>query len=229
MLFLAVFLGFLAENFREHAVEKEREKQYMQSLLNDLDKDTATINAALPLKQMRIDAADSVFLFFKDHHVATTISGKLFRTMRRTGYDLRIIRNNITLNQLKNAGGMRLVRSKQVADSIAVYDLNYESLNSLYNSLYFENGQVSNRHWEKLVNAYDMLPLYATNSTQAIVANVPDSVVIKINGPELNELLNFMMQEKAHARQEIEKYKILEEEAIRLMTLIKKEYHLGNE
>src|ERR1043165_8938482 len=31
MLFLAVFLGFLAENFREHRVEKERGKQFIES------------------------------------------------------------------------------------------------------------------------------------------------------------------------------------------------------
>src|SRR6185369_7095980 len=39
MIFLAVFLGFLAENFREHQVEKERGKQYIESFYNDLEKD----------------------------------------------------------------------------------------------------------------------------------------------------------------------------------------------
>lgn len=32
MLFLAVFLGFIAENIREHYVENERTKEYAQSL-----------------------------------------------------------------------------------------------------------------------------------------------------------------------------------------------------
>src|SRR5262249_37129279 len=31
MLFLAVFCGFLAENWREHIVENNREKQYIRS------------------------------------------------------------------------------------------------------------------------------------------------------------------------------------------------------
>ncbi|HMG69294.1 MAG TPA: hypothetical protein VK588_16465 [Chitinophagaceae bacterium] len=31
MLFLAVFCGFLAENWREHIVDQEREKQYVKS------------------------------------------------------------------------------------------------------------------------------------------------------------------------------------------------------
>src|SRR6185503_18885027 len=39
MLFLAVTLGFLVENQREHYVEHRREKQYMQSMVEDLIKD----------------------------------------------------------------------------------------------------------------------------------------------------------------------------------------------
>src|SRR5215471_2654460 len=44
MLFLAVFLGFLAENQREHYVEREREKQFINSLVRDVEMDTAQIN-----------------------------------------------------------------------------------------------------------------------------------------------------------------------------------------
>ncbi len=40
MLFLAVFCGFLAEYLLEHKIEREREKQFMGSLISDL-KDAA--------------------------------------------------------------------------------------------------------------------------------------------------------------------------------------------
>lgn len=36
MLFLAVFAGFLAENKREHIVEKNRARQFLQSMLLDV-------------------------------------------------------------------------------------------------------------------------------------------------------------------------------------------------
>src|ERR1041385_3358631 len=36
MLFLAVFAGFLAENKREHIVEKNRARQFLQSMLVDV-------------------------------------------------------------------------------------------------------------------------------------------------------------------------------------------------
>ena len=35
MIFLAVTLGFFAESFREHLVNKEKENHYIQSLISD--------------------------------------------------------------------------------------------------------------------------------------------------------------------------------------------------
>ena len=43
MLFLAVTLGFLVENQREHYIEHQREKQFVKSLFNDIKSDTANI------------------------------------------------------------------------------------------------------------------------------------------------------------------------------------------
>jgi hypothetical protein len=225
MLFLAVFCGFLAENQREHMIEHQREKQYMQLLLRDLAADTATLNTSYPRKQGRIDAIDTVFNFFLENPDAKTISGKLFKTIRRTNYDLRFTRTSITFNQLKNAGGMRLIRNKQVADSILLYDLRCEQ-NELYFDLYTTISQAGARQFEKLFNATDLLSYYSANTRGSIVSNIPDSIIIRINRQGLNEQLNFMMQEKAYARQETSQFKALQERAERLIELIKKEYHM---
>ena len=47
MLFLAVFCGFLAEYQLEHLIEKNRAKQYIHSLYEDLKTDTSRINEML--------------------------------------------------------------------------------------------------------------------------------------------------------------------------------------
>src|SRR5258705_368058 len=44
MLFLAVTAGFFVENQREHMVEHRREKEFMVSLVKDLESDTAQIS-----------------------------------------------------------------------------------------------------------------------------------------------------------------------------------------
>jgi hypothetical protein len=44
MLFLAVFCGFLAENQREHMVEHQREKEFIKSLIVDIQNDAKLID-----------------------------------------------------------------------------------------------------------------------------------------------------------------------------------------
>ena len=226
MLFLAVFCGFLAENFREHYVEHQREKQYMQSLISDLSLDTAMFNNGFPRRDARIKAIDSVFQFFKTHRDARSLTGRLFRTFRRTTYDVSYRRNNITINQLKNSGGMRLIRKKNVADSIAAYDAKWEWLEKAYNENHLHYEQIGQDLAEKLVNVNDLLAFYVNNESEAIVTNIPDSMMIRINIPDLNQHLNFLMQQKIFTRQEWNLYKSLEQNAGRLIELIKKEYHL---
>ena len=225
MLFLAVFCGFLAEYKLEHIIEQQREKQYMQSLLSDLKTDLATIDYGLPRKEGKIKAIDTVFMFFNTNKNVTAIPGKLFKTIRRTTWDQRIDRNTITISQLKNAGNMRLVQKKAVADSIAAYDMQWTYID-LYRDAYLMNGQLSNRYAEKLVNPNELLPLYIDNSSEAIVNNIPDSVIIKINTAELDTQLNFMMGQKVSIRQQFTLYMKLRQSAEQLIELIKKEYHL---
>ena len=66
MLFLAVFCGFLAENFREHRVEKERARVFAQSLLEDLKKDTTALRSGIILSDKKINAADDILTMMHD-------------------------------------------------------------------------------------------------------------------------------------------------------------------
>src|SRR5258706_15415868 len=54
MLFLAVFCGFLAENFREHQVEKERGEEYIHSLYEDLKTDTMRLTLIIKADNEKI-------------------------------------------------------------------------------------------------------------------------------------------------------------------------------
>jgi hypothetical protein len=141
MLFLAVFCGFLAEYQLEHVIEHKRERQYMKSLLNDLALDVTKLNEGFPLKDERIKAIHSVFSYFESHRDPKFIPGYVFRNINRTGWDRSYQRNTITINQLKNAGGMRMIRKKVVADSIAAYDLLWERL-EFYREAYTTHQQI---------------------------------------------------------------------------------------
>src|SRR4029079_1199146 len=60
MLFLAVTLGFFVENQREHYVEHQREKQYMQSMFEDLVQDTLEIRRISSLNNTHIKYIDTL-------------------------------------------------------------------------------------------------------------------------------------------------------------------------
>ena len=66
MLFLAVFLGFVAENWREHSVENNREKQFIKSLENDIKADTARIKNIINLRTIRERRLDSLTLLLNN-------------------------------------------------------------------------------------------------------------------------------------------------------------------
>ena len=226
MLFLAVFLGFLAENWREESVEHKREKQYMQSFIYDLQNDTANLNYGFPLKVQRINAIDSVFLFFEENPDVIKIPGKVYRQMQRTLWDRHYRRNSTTIDQLKNAGGMRLIQKKNIADSIAVYDLQWIRA-EFWREAYITNQEKGKEFIGKIVNANDLLPKFRNNSTgNSLLAGITDSLTIRINPAYMNEYLNFLNWQKTTTIQDKRGYQNLEESAERLIDLIKKEYHL---
>jgi hypothetical protein len=73
---------------------------------------------------------------------------------------------------------------------------------------------------------FELLPLYIENNSTVYVSNIPDSIMIRINGGQLSEQLNLLMQIKIFVRQEIGEFRKLQNSAINLMEMIKKEYHV---
>src|SRR4030095_4073169 len=62
MLFLAVFCGFLAENLREHFIEQRREKQYVNSFIEDLKSDISNYNRQIRVRTISQNRADSLVI-----------------------------------------------------------------------------------------------------------------------------------------------------------------------
>lgn len=225
MLFLAVFCGFMAENFREHQIEHRREKQYMVSLIADLMNDTTNLLSGFPIKTERIAAIDSVFLFFENNPGVTTINGSVHRQLLRTNWDRLYRRNTTTIDQLKYAGGMRLIRKKNVADSIAAYDLQWIRAD-FWKEAYVNQQEKEKTSISQLLEASDLLAAYRTNPDPLRMPKLDDSKTIRINRPVLNQFLNELTLQKIITSQDVKAYRMLETSAENLIALIKREYHL---
>lgn len=127
MLFLAVFCGFLAENFREEMVNKTRERGYMKSLAEDLKQDTA--------KLTKIIAALDTKLLYRDSLLHELASPDIFKNSAKAYYFFNqsyhfpdFIYTDRTIQQLKNSGGMLLIKNTAVSDSVMDYDSKVKTL-----------------------------------------------------------------------------------------------------
>jgi hypothetical protein len=71
MLFLAVFCGFLAEYTLEHKIEKDREKQFISSLVDDIKADITQLNSVIQKRDEKIQRLDSLILLINLPNFAT--------------------------------------------------------------------------------------------------------------------------------------------------------------
>jgi hypothetical protein len=120
MLFLAVFCGFQAENVREEMVEHHREKQFIESFIEDLKTDTASISQILDFRQQKMERMDSLLLLLGSGQIKGHENELYFfgRTLIRS---YRFQSNDRTITQLKNSGSLRLIRDEPAADSMISY------------------------------------------------------------------------------------------------------------
>jgi hypothetical protein len=129
MLFLAVFCGFLAEYQLEHKIERDREKQYIQSLNSDLDADINRLTAIVQIRNERAHMLDS-FSMLLNNKEALLQSKKLYyyNSFATRGVAFRFTPVDGTMQQLKNAGNLRLIRKNIISDSIISYDVSVRAL-----------------------------------------------------------------------------------------------------
>jgi len=226
MLFLAVFCGFLAENFREHQVEHQREKQFMKSLLLDLKADTAQISSLRTFRIQRIMQLDSLMRLLKSPQLKENTSAFYFNAVV-SQFSRRFLPQNGALSQLKNTGGLRLIRKGNVVDSILHYDTRAQGI------VDFEN-------WERQrlvdLTAYNKVvdgSVVEQNSTytypdwpyiyQRDVGNPP---LLSYDRQDLDQLYNrFQLQKRMHSVV-ITDLHGLNKAIVRLIDLLEKEYHL---
>ena len=122
MLFLAVFLGFVAENIRENSVERHREKEYIKSLASDLNSDIKIVESGIGYNIAMVKGKDSLVQLI-NRGITTSSQVDTFYALHKAyvGINRQYPFSKATLIQLLNAGNLRLIQNKDVADSIALY------------------------------------------------------------------------------------------------------------
>ena len=121
MLFLAVFCGFLAEYQLEHKIERDREKKYIRSFIEDLKSDTLFITGYVNHKGQKIKDYDSLIRDLNSSD-PDQYGKRIYFLGRQLTRSPIFTPADGTIKQLINSGGLRLIKNQQVSDSIMAYN-----------------------------------------------------------------------------------------------------------
>ena len=222
MLFLAVTAGFFVENQREHMIENKREKKYIRSLIQDLKTDTANLQLYIDLRIEKRIMMDSLMLLLsggqhKQH------GNETYFFARHVFNGPPFVSTDGTMQQLKNAGNLRLIKNENIISTILAYDasvkelINWDESDTRIRTTFREiGGTVFNA--DQLYKAMDSVFKFVrpTSNPQLITENpiAINNIAFQVQYISLSCLGNS------------QRGKSLQTKAENLIEMLKKEYHL---
>ena len=221
MLFLAVFCGFLAEYQLEHKIERDREKVYIQNMLDDLKADTAIYSDYLARNEVVRDLVDTLTFLIKRPDRKKYISKLAYSARIFTAKWKQIAMVKRTYEDMKSSGHLRLIRNKEVAGKVSSY---YNSLSELdtYNNV----GMIwANNYAQAMAKLFDGEALLKIIKEKKEVALTGDALISE-DKIAINELITSAGYFYGALSLNNNVASIRNKDAVNLIALIKQAYHL---
>lgn len=223
MLFLAVTLGFFVENQREHMVEHRREKQYIRSMVVDLQADTTKLGNISRNHKVVAVGIDSILVNY-DEFATGRYSRAFFQHMWSLDGFTDFIYTDRTIEQLKSSGNMRLIRKQAASDSIITYDdeardflIEQDGLQLIHNKLSDHLNEILNLRLVMKEFRKDPKALASNPSIDLLLTH--DKVKIESFYNQLDLYRNALL-----AKSDVAEY--LKKTATRLIAFLNDQYHL---
>jgi len=223
MLFLAVFCGFMAENFRESLVMKEKAHHYMENMVADLKADIVTFDSNMHYLQLWHDHLDTAMKIpidrLRNFNSQDTFFYHFYPFYSWVPYPEQ---SDNTISQLK-AGGFNLVHDKNTIDSI-------NALNGFYKGLKFTIDYNVTAYWDAVKKAQEImkLPPPAIVIEDAIPKSILTNTEIFIHFDE--QAIQQLYNKLGNARASMMTCAIFEkqyrEQAARLLDYLRRKYHI---
>ena len=240
MIFIAVFMGFIAENVREHIVEKNKAKEYMQEMTHNLEFDTLRCALNTSRNLNLIKGLDSLRAEVKQALAGNVNCNRLYYFYLRYGsaHSAHAVFNTSAITELRNSGSFRLIANqKLVADMADYYDRRIpaaeghfptssqdklgDASNELFSWIYFDNLlDVAGKKDAKLQLNYNYGQLLVMKPSPKLIKTRPEDIT-----QFYNAICNFELG--------IKNYDFFlsyaKGPAVALISSIKKEYNLEDE
>lgn len=212
MLFLAVFCGFLAENYHVQLMERHHEKEFIKSIVEDIKSDTLESEKIIKRLNTMHTGIDSILIELASPGIIKN-SNKAFRLWNQNMGLETFVSNDRTIQQLKSNGELRLIRNKAVSDRIMKYDQLLKKYYTQSNLMY--NAMSNQTYYSQLFDAINLtknpsVPAPLTEQGKKDLNHAYSNLSLWNRG--LTGLISWL--------------EVVNEEGKSLVVFIKKEYHL---
>ena len=119
MIFLAVTMGFFAEQIRERHVEKERLHNYFGSMVLDIESNITSLDSAIRENSKMVLKYDSIVKFFLSS--GDTLNRTAFAQNMGAIWLRGFINRNETFEQMKSSGSLRYIDDFTLLTAIMQY------------------------------------------------------------------------------------------------------------
>jgi len=236
MIFFAVTLGFYAENIRENSSDAGREKEYMRSMIEDLKQDTANCSEVINKNAAIVRGLDTlVSHLLNPVHDENNVSLIYAYCIKYRYSNPEVHFSERTMSQLKNNGGLRLVKKSEVSDALSGYDqgirfcdrqrdqvLHYYGVLDETELILFNFGPIKPL-WDSLLKTGDVLSM----STPYMVQNLQGKVHLQLTGDGmLKKYMNGIIYDQVAIASYNQDLSDQRARAITLIDLIRKKYRL---
>ncbi|HTS42856.1 MAG TPA: hypothetical protein VMH01_00560 [Puia sp.] len=225
MIFLAVTMGFIAENLREHLTNKSKGKEYIVAFIRNVKDDTADLRHVIESDGKQVKGIDSIIqLSHLNMAIDSNRKSFYYLTIKYLYNSSSFRSNDATLQQLKSTGDYRLIEGAHVADSISKYDAEVQGI--------YSQGAYYNAYFKEILSLLDEVSNVIVLEDTLFIKDgkIMDKPFPPLRGDneKLQTLFNKIFVFKIIARSYIENYlKPQLENAERLIAFLKKEYDIS--
>ena len=217
MIFLAVTMGFIAENIRELITEHKNAKILAQSLLEDIKNDTTSLHSLIAFSAKKINAADSILSIV--HSPRNKWNATSFYTnMTPMLTSLPFNSTDGTYTQMKTSGTLRYF-NQSLVNIINAYDVQLKKTEY--------RDQVEDKGTWILANLnFDIMNLEVITDIR-FKKPVTHEMYIRMNNKEATDkFINLVAMNKGFRFRSSQEYQAQLKIADKLIEALKKEYGL---
>ena len=227
MIFLAVTMGFIAENIREYFGEKQHAKVFAGNLYNELKNDTSSLNWLIAENKLTAEKLDTFCFLVKEKNKLLITSGMLYYYGAAATTAVYFSPHNATYEEMKSSGNLRIM-GNDIANKLSEYDNDNMILGKEYDLDKAEVGKIEDLHF-KIFDGYNLekiLPMsFDYKSSRDSIFKIKN-LFITTNRELMNEYTGKLEFEATIYRHQIKDFlEPIKNSAEDLLDLLRKKYH----